>query len=154
MKQGILVVAVAMVGFLLAPSSASAQSTMNQSSALFHNMYTGGSSMTTAGMYPAPYPTPRIAGHTFYTYQPLQPHQLMYAHQRSYYTPMPGAYYQNPCQGGNCGGYGFTGAYNHTQVRWQHGNSFAPPAQWRNPVEVLRGRLQNRSLGLGCQTCR
>ena len=39
-----------------------------------------------AQIYPAPLSTiPQHVGHTYYTYQPLMPHELMYAHKRTYH---------------------------------------------------------------------
>ena len=53
---------------------------------LFYNYYVpktpcGG---MPAGMYPCPGPTPPIVGQTYYTYQPLLPHEMMYPHCRHY----------------------------------------------------------------------
>lgn len=54
---------------------------------LFYNYYAwpscGG---VGAEMYPAPVPTPPLVGHTYYTYQPLMPHEFLYRHQRHYQT--------------------------------------------------------------------
>jgi hypothetical protein len=38
-----------------------------------------------AEMYPAPHPTPPWVGHTYYTYQPLYPHELLHTHSRTYH---------------------------------------------------------------------
>lgn len=38
-----------------------------------------------AQMYPAPLPVPGWVGHTYYTYQPLMPHEFMYQHHRRYH---------------------------------------------------------------------
>jgi hypothetical protein len=52
---------------------------------LFYNFYAmpscGG---VPAELYPAPYPTPPLVGHTYYTYQPLMPHEMLYRHTRVY----------------------------------------------------------------------
>ena len=52
---------------------------------LFYNFYVpnncGG---VPAQMYLAPYPVPQLVGHTYYTYQPLMPHEFMYPHHRTY----------------------------------------------------------------------
>ena len=52
---------------------------------LFYNFYArpscGG---VPAEMYPVPYPTPPLVGHTYYTYQPLMPHEMLYPHSRVY----------------------------------------------------------------------
>jgi hypothetical protein len=60
---------------------------------LFYNYYAqpGVFNGAAAGIYPAPRPVPPRVGHTWVTYQPFMPHELMYAHQRSYYTHNPGA---------------------------------------------------------------
>jgi hypothetical protein len=83
-----------------------------------------GTGAATAALYPAPYPTPAIAGHTMYTYQPLMPHEHMYAHKRVYYTPYadPSAFYNDPYAMHSQGM-----GYNKTTVTWQSGsNHFAP----------------------------
>jgi hypothetical protein len=69
-----------------------------------------GASSTTAGMYPAPHYVPAQMGQSYYTYQPLMPHEMMYQHSRNYYN-----YY-------NTGGYnGGNDSLNKTTVRWQSG---------------------------------
>ena len=53
---------------------------------LFYNFYVGGNcGSIPAGMYPSPMPTPPLVGHTYFTYQPLLPHEYMYAHHRVYH---------------------------------------------------------------------
>jgi len=58
---------------------------------LFYNYYVPG---TCGGMpvalYLAPRPVPPIVGHTYYTYQPFLPHELLYVHDRTYHR-----YYDN-----------------------------------------------------------
>jgi len=53
---------------------------------LFYNFYVpptcGG---VGARMYVAPVPVPAVVGHTYYTYQPLMPHEFLYRHQRRYH---------------------------------------------------------------------
>jgi hypothetical protein len=53
---------------------------------LFYNFYVpptcGG---VGAQMYLAPQPVPPNVGHTYYTYQPLMPHEMLYKHQRRYH---------------------------------------------------------------------
>lgn len=143
MKHLISKIAIAMFALAILPVAAShAQTYDEQTSHLFHNMYTGGAaSQATAGMYPAPHPTPRIAGHVFYTYQPLMPHQMMYEHNRTYYTTYAGpeAFYSNPCSGPNClTPYGGAGV-NKTTVIWQHGGTFATPYPFSiHPLQNLR----------------
>ncbi len=54
-----------------------------------------------AQMYIAPVPVPATMGHTYYTYQPFMPHELLYKHHRTYHR-----YYDE--------GRGFT----RTHIRW------------------------------------
>ena len=53
---------------------------------LFYNFYAppncGGMA---GGIYPAPLPVPPHVGHTYYTYQPLMPHEFLYKHHRTYH---------------------------------------------------------------------
>lgn len=83
---------------------------------LFYNYYVppncGGLG---AQLYVAPLPVPPNVGHTFYTYQPLLPHEYMYPHQRTYRR-----YYD--------GGRGM----NRTRVVWYH-----------SPLGVAKDALQN-----------
>ncbi len=52
---------------------------------LFYNFYVpnncGGAP---AALYIAPRPIPAVVGHTYYTYQPLMPHEMLYPHYRTY----------------------------------------------------------------------
>jgi hypothetical protein len=58
---------------------------------LFYNYYTqGGVNQTNAQMYLSPGPIPPNVGHTFYTYQPFYPHELMYSHKNRFHN-----YYDN-----------------------------------------------------------
>src|SRR5262245_27410204 len=67
-----------------------------------YNYYTPpGASQVTAGMYPAPYWVPPNVGHTYYTYQPLMPHEMMYEHRRTYYQT-----YSDTIANGHPGSYG------------------------------------------------
>jgi hypothetical protein len=53
---------------------------------LVYNYYVpGGPGGVPAAMYLAPRPVPPLVGHTYFTYQPLMPHEYMYQHQRRYY---------------------------------------------------------------------
>jgi hypothetical protein len=53
---------------------------------LFYNYYVPGTcGGVPAAMYLAPQPVPAWVGHTYYTYQPFLPHELMYQHHRHYY---------------------------------------------------------------------
>lgn len=79
----ILSVAVAAAAFSMA-NSASAQQ-------LFANQYTQGyANQATAQMYLSPTPVPQWVGHTYITYEPLYPHQMMYHHTDRYHH-----YYDN-----------------------------------------------------------
>ncbi len=132
MKLFVPIAAMTLLALTVSPASLQAQheiqSADEQSAQLFHNMYTTGPGTHTAGMYPAPHPTPRNAGHVFYTYQPFAPHQMMYEHNRTYYTPYggPGTFYQDPCHTGRRGA-GSGEGLNVTTVVWQHGGTFATP---------------------------
>ncbi len=58
---------------------------------LFANQYTqGNANRATAQMYIAPVPVPPWVGHTYYTYEPLYPHEMMYLHKNRYHN-----YYDN-----------------------------------------------------------
>lgn len=58
---------------------------------LFYNYYTqGGVNQTNAQMYLSPGPIPPNVGHTFYTYQPFYPHELLYSHKNRFHN-----YYDN-----------------------------------------------------------
>lgn len=52
---------------------------------LFYNFYAPNTRGAAAAAYPAPYPTPSLVGHTYYTYQPLMPHEFLYKHHRTYH---------------------------------------------------------------------
>lgn len=59
---------------------------------LFYNYYVGPQpSGAAAGMYVSPLPVPANTGHTYTTYQPLMPHEMLYKHKRSYYSHHPGS---------------------------------------------------------------
>lgn len=76
---------------LTVTQSASAQDYYANAPRLFANQYTQGyANQATAEMYVAPVPTPAWVGHTYYTYQPLYPHEMMYTHHRRYHS-----YYDN-----------------------------------------------------------
>ena len=60
---------------------------------LFYNYYVPGGPGycgVPAQLYTAPLPVPAFVGHTYYTYQPLMPHEFLYKHHRSYYRHNPG----------------------------------------------------------------
>jgi uncharacterized low-complexity protein len=75
---------------------------------LFYNYYTQGEcNSTNAQMYISPVPVPPNVGHTFYTYQPFMPHEMLYWHKDRYHN-----YYD--------GGRGM----NHTKVHY-----YGPPVR-------------------------
>jgi len=52
---------------------------------LFHNYYAPNNCGSHAAqLYIAPRPVPPLVGHTYYTYQPLMPHEFTYSHYRTY----------------------------------------------------------------------
>jgi hypothetical protein len=54
---------------------------------LFYNNYTQGSAnLTNAQMYVSPVPTPPFVGHTFITYQPFMPEEMLYWHTNRYHN--------------------------------------------------------------------
>ncbi len=58
---------------------------------LFGNYFTQGyASQATAAMYVSPVPVPANVGHTYYTYQPFYPHEMMYRHTDRFHN-----YYDN-----------------------------------------------------------
>lgn len=88
-----LVMPAALLVTLAFSSAASAQEYANAAGPqLFANQYTQGySNQATAQMYIAPKPVPAWVGHTYYTYQPLYPHEVMHSpHAHRYH-----AYYDN-----------------------------------------------------------
>lgn len=53
---------------------------------LFYNYYVPpGPCGVGAQLYVCPVPTPPLVGHTYYTYQPLMPHEFLYPHSRTYW---------------------------------------------------------------------
>jgi hypothetical protein len=65
----------------------------------------------------APQPVPPLVGHTYYTYQPFMPHELLYPHHRTYHR-----YYD--------GGRGLT----RTSVSW-----YRPPlTSWTQYLRIAR----------------
>ena len=58
---------------------------------LFYNYYIPPGPYVGAQLYVCPRPTPPMVGHTYYTYQPLLPHEYMYRHHRTYCRKNPGA---------------------------------------------------------------
>jgi len=76
---------------LLGPRSASAQDygTAGFRPDLFYNYYVppvpyGCNGALGAQLYVSPLPVPPLVGHTYITYQPLQPQEFLYKHKRCY----------------------------------------------------------------------
>jgi hypothetical protein len=117
------IVSVAVSGFVAGNSMAQSSGTEN----LYSQYYTQpGVSIAHAEMYPAPHPVPAHVGHSYYTYQPLMPHEMMYTHSRNYYNfyASPSSFYCNMCGGPTYQpGYGMT----KTSVRWQNGCTHIAP---------------------------
>ena len=134
MKFRSVIVAVAVVACLgLYVQTACAQSNGSLTNNLFAQYQTRGAGTSTAAMYPAPHPVPRWVGASSYTYQPLMPHEMMYAHQRNYYNYYGnGAYYNGYNNCGGSGGGGGGGGLTKTTVVWQNGcNHMSPlPGNW------------------------
>ncbi|QEG40321.1 hypothetical protein [Roseimaritima ulvae] len=58
---------------------------------LFYNYYTQGyANRVNAQMYVSPLPVPPNVGHTYTTYQPFMPHEMLYAHKDKFHN-----YYDN-----------------------------------------------------------
>ena len=85
---------------------------------LFYNYYVPGTcGGVPAQLYVAPQPVPAVVGHTYFTYQPFMPHELLYPHHRTYYR-----YYN--------GGRGLT----RTSVSW----SRPPLTGWSSTLRIAR----------------
>ena len=106
---------------------------------LFSQYTTQGQGGATAGKYPAPHPVPSYVGESYYTYQPLMPHEMMYEHQRSYYN-----YYNDGAfKGGGP-------SLNVTSVRWQNGHGGYRPLPMSNYyLSKLQYGLANRAYCMG-----
>jgi hypothetical protein len=53
---------------------------------LFYNYYVGSDcGLVGTQMYLAPHPVPEHVGHSWYTYQPFMPHEMLYKHKRVYH---------------------------------------------------------------------
>ena len=134
----VAIVSLAVSGFVAGNAIAQSSGTEN----LFSQYYTQpGVSIAHAEMYPAPHPVPAHVGQSYYTYQPLMPHELMYPHSRNYYNyyASPSSFYCNMCGGPTYRpGYGMT----KTTVRWQNGcNHIAPLAGTITPLSRIANSL-------------
>ena len=59
---------------------------------LFSQYTTQGAGSPSAALYPAPHWSPILGAESYYTYQPLMPHEMMYQHSRNYYNYYDGGY--------------------------------------------------------------
>ncbi len=89
---------------------------------LFYNYYVPGTcGGVPAQMYISPHYVPATVGHTYITYQPMMPHELLYTHHRAYYR-----YYD--------GGRGMT----RTSVRWYNNPIGSPLQSMKNSLRIAR----------------
>ena len=124
----------------LASNSAQAQIGQgNYPNHLFAQYTTQGQGGLSAGKYLAPHPVPSHVGHSYRTYEPLMPHEMMYEHQRNYFN----YYNDNSFRGGGP-------SLNITSVRWQNGSQGVRPlALSNNYIAKLQYGLAKRAYGLG-----
>ncbi len=74
------------LGLLLCDTASSAYA----QSPVYYNYYVAPTGTCLgAGLYPCPRPTPPLVGHTYITYQILNPQEFLYRHHRTYYTAHP-----------------------------------------------------------------
>ncbi len=119
---------------------------MNGRPDVFYNYYLQPSmDGTAASMYPAPYPVPANVGRSYYTYQPLLPHEYMYRHNRVYYTPhgTRDNFYVDPCTGNARGS-----SYTKTTVRYTYGSNHLSPMLFSLPSF---GRSLKSACGATCR---
>ncbi len=89
---------------------------------LFYNYYVPGTcGGVPAQMYLSPHYVPATVGHTYITYQPFMPHELLYTHHRAYYR-----YYD--------GGRGMTRA----SVHWYNNPVVSPLQSLKNHFRIPR----------------
>ena len=141
MIQKVFVAILCVVAFSYVTESSFAQIGQgNLPNPLFSQYTTQGSASTaTAGMYPAPHPVPSNVGATYYTYQPLMPHEMMYTHSRNYFN-----YYNDSSY------YGGGGSLNITSVRWQNGNSGVAPFPFSGSrIQGLHYKLASKAYCVG-----
>ena len=114
---------------------------------LFYNYYaqpTGGG--RPAVLYMAPRPVPPTVGHTYYTYQPLYPHEYMYPHYREYWRAYGNYHQYGPCHG--------TQSVNKTTVRYQRGAIRSLYYQPLSDLTIPMIPCGNVGGGLGGLSCR
>jgi len=144
MNRTILAALVMFAALAFVSQTASAQiGNGNLPNYLFSQYTTQGQGGSSAGQYPAPHPVPAHVGTSYYTYQPLMPHEMLYEHQRNYYN----YYNDSSFEGGGP-------SLNVTSVRWQNGNtnSFRPLPLSNYYLSKLQYAAASRAycLGGGC----
>ena len=108
----------------------------NAQAPLFSQYTTQGAGSPSAAAYPAPHWSPILGGESYYTYQPLMPHEMMYQHSRNYYN-----YYDAGFKGG---GQGLV----KTSVRWQAGNNHMGPLPFSTGVSGVLYRVKSRKYNI------
>ena len=108
----------------------------NAQAPLFSQYTTQGAGSPSAALYPAPHWSPILGGESYYTYQPLMPHEMMYQHSRNYYN-----YYDGGFKGG---GQGLV----KTSVRWQAGSSHMGPLPFSTGVSGALFRVKARKYNI------
>ncbi|MEM6692173.1 MAG: hypothetical protein AAF664_22280 [Planctomycetota bacterium] len=156
MIQKTFVAICCLVAVALVSQESSAQTSQGSLPNYLFSQYTtqGAASTATAAMYPAPHAVPRNVGASWYTYQPLMPHEMMYPHSRNYFN-----YYNDSSYYGGCG------SLNITSVRWQNSCSGLAPLPFSNQrLQKLKYNLAKRAYCIGgdcddavpttgCSTC-
>lgn len=145
MIQKFFVVVGCLIAVSLVSETSNAQTSQGNLPNHLFSQYTtqGGASSATAGMYPAPHSVPQNVGSSYYTYQPLMPHEMMYTHSRNYFN-----YYNDSSY------YGGGGSLNITSVRWQNGTSGVGPMPFSNQrLAGLQYKLAKKAycIGGGCE---
>ena len=141
MIQKFIVAACCLVAVALVSETSIAQVSQGNLPNQLFSQYTtqGGASSAAAGMYPAPHPVPRNVGGSYYTYQPLMPHEMLYTHSRNYFN------YHN-----DSSYYGGGGSLNITSVRWQNGAGGVAPFPGSNQrLQSLQYKLAKKAYCIG-----
>jgi hypothetical protein len=82
--------AIAAVVLMLALSDVTPQASAQNPLPYGYNYYVAPSGVCLgSSLYPCPRPTPPYVGHTYITYQALNPQEFLYPHHRAYYTHHP-----------------------------------------------------------------
>lgn len=87
MRFGIKLLKATVVGAIVGLAGLTQSASAQQAPQLFAQQYTQGSAnQNNAVMYISPVPVPANVGHTYYTYQPLYPHEMMHLHSERYHN--------------------------------------------------------------------